>query len=227
MGSGDYSGKPEVFPVDPESTSRQESDSGALELFIVEGRSAALSIAALREPSFQAVMGLQGKPLNALKASEKKVAAHPFYSLLAQQVLGPHASGKLILLFDPDADGIHCSALLLGYILKYHRHTLERGRVFAARAPVLEVVVRRACADAQRTEPALDVFFSYADGTTNRLLQDIRMAGLEVVSRTYFRGLGGIPPKILKTQCVDPASRTLVPITTAEAETAAKIFLGI
>jgi DNA gyrase subunit B len=48
------------------------ANSGA-ELFLVEGDSAMTSASAVRDPQFQAVLAMQGKPLNALKASADKV----------------------------------------------------------------------------------------------------------------------------------------------------------
>ncbi len=238
MSSGEYSGTPEVFPVErtPTSDGDQEKPPRQTELYVVEGRSAALSVAALRDREFQAVMGLQGKPLNSHRASPARVAAHPFYSLLTQQIEGEHAGSRLILLFDPDADGIHCSALLLGFLLKFHSDVISGGRVFAARAPIMEVVTRRTRPSSLEPEQLdhsqshsngiQEVFYAYADGNSSRLLRDVRLAGLEITGRRYFRGLGGIPPEILRGQCVDPKSRYLIPVSTAEAEASVSIFLG-
>ena len=53
------------------------------ELFVVEGDSAARSVVALRNDREQAVLPLQGKPLNAWKASRAKVEASPLYRQLA------------------------------------------------------------------------------------------------------------------------------------------------
>ena len=47
------------------------------ELFIVEGDSAASTVAHLRDGVFQAVLPMQGKPLNAIKARPEKVASYP------------------------------------------------------------------------------------------------------------------------------------------------------
>ena len=52
------------------------------ELFVVEGDSAAQAVARLRNTALQAVLPLQGKPLNAWKASEKSVGSNPFYAAL-------------------------------------------------------------------------------------------------------------------------------------------------
>ena len=94
------------------------------ELLLVEGESAAQSVAAVRQSLRQAVLPLQGKPLNAWKAGRDKVLASPLYRQLAAALGLPDAVscsdadvgrlryGRILLLFDPDADGIHIGATL-------------------------------------------------------------------------------------------------------------------
>ena len=53
------------------------------ELFLVEGESAAGAASAVRWAETQAVLPLQGKPLNAWRASPARVAAFPWYVQLA------------------------------------------------------------------------------------------------------------------------------------------------
>ena len=50
---------------------------------MVEGNSAALAVLQVRDPRLQAVVPMQGKPLNALRASDGKVAVNPFLSAIA------------------------------------------------------------------------------------------------------------------------------------------------
>ena len=47
----------------------------AAELFVVEGDSAAAAVARVRDPRSQAVLPMQGKPLNAVRAPRAKVEA--------------------------------------------------------------------------------------------------------------------------------------------------------
>jgi len=85
------------------------------ELFVVEGESAALAVARVRDPRTQAVLAMQGKPLNALKASPRRVASQPLFRALAAALgtgMGDDFRGdrlrfdRLLILTDPDADGI-------------------------------------------------------------------------------------------------------------------------
>ena len=68
-------------PVKLEDCQLTGPGSGA-ELFVTEGDSAALAVSRVRDPRFQAVLPMQGKPLNTLKAGAGKVAANPFFSAL-------------------------------------------------------------------------------------------------------------------------------------------------
>ena len=56
------------------------------ELFIVEGDSAARSVTALRDASFQAVLPMQGKPMNAVRATQRRVAANSLFRALIEAI---------------------------------------------------------------------------------------------------------------------------------------------
>ena len=123
--------------------------SGA-ELFVVEGDSAAASVSGVRDPAFQAVLPMQGKPLNAVKASRKKVLGHAWFAALTAAIgtgLDPEFSAaglrddRLLLLMDPDADGIHCCVLTLLFLHRWMRPLVEAGRIEIVRPPWGEVAV--------------------------------------------------------------------------------------
>jgi DNA gyrase/topoisomerase IV subunit B len=68
-----------------EDCERHGPDSGS-ELLVVEGDSAALAVCQGRDPRVQAVLPMQGKPMNALKATDGKVATNPFLRALAEAI---------------------------------------------------------------------------------------------------------------------------------------------
>ena len=98
------------------------------ELFIVEGDSAAKSVRRLCNMQLQAVVPMQGKPLNAYKAKSQAVASNKLYQTLLQ-ALGCESLAapkllrydRIIFLFDPDADGIHIGALMLLFFYRWLR----------------------------------------------------------------------------------------------------------
>lgn len=179
----------------------------AAELFVVEGDSAARSVVALRNGQRQAVLPLQGKPLNAWKASAAKVATSPLYRQLAQ-ALGardplaqPDADGlrygRIVLLMDPDADGVHICALMLLYFKRWMPGLLAAGRIVVVRAPMYAIA----------PAPGEPPVFAYSGEHRQAVLADLRQRGrLEADAHGYL-GLGSIPPEILRTRCIDPATR--------------------
>ena len=119
------------------------------ELFLVEGDSASQAVASLRQAQFQAVLPMQGKPLNSMKATPLKVAENALFNALIDAIgagSGEHFDitkcryGKIVLLMDPDADGIHSGALMLMYFYRSMRPLLESGMVELVRPPVGELL---------------------------------------------------------------------------------------
>jgi DNA gyrase subunit B/topoisomerase-4 subunit B len=192
-----------------------------LELFVVEGESAALAVGRVRDAATQAVLPMQGKPLNAAKATAKRVASQPFFAALAAGLgtgwgescdIARLRYDRLLLLMDPDADGIHCGVLLLTFLHRWIRPLLDAGRVEIVRPPWGEVLpadgppVRQACSEAE--------LVALADRERER--------GPVVTRR--FRGLAALDPGLLRDSCVSPASRRTETIDTTRAAAMIDLF---
>ena len=204
------------------------------ELFLVEGESAAGAASAVRAPGTQAVLPLQGKPLNAWRASPARVAAFPWYVQLADALglpspavgdaLDPAALRfeRLVLLFDPDADGIHIGALLLLYLKRFAPALLAQGHVFMVRAPLAGL--RVAARDTGETE---DVWAYTPDQARQLRERAAAQAERWVVLRDWaFRGLASLPPDVLRATCVDPATRHAAVVTPAQVQAVIDVFGG-
>ena len=196
--------------------------SGAVpELFVVEGESAASAVTRVRDVSTQAVLPMQGKPLNTLKATERKLAAHPLFTALTDSLgtgrgaacdLAKLRYSRILLLMDPDADGIHCGVLMLMFFHRWMRPVLDAGHVEIVRPPWGEVVP----ADGGPPRHAFSEmeFLSLADA--------VRAHGPATARR--YRGLAGIDSRVLLATCVAPATRRSDRITTAEAAAMIEVF---
>jgi DNA gyrase subunit B/topoisomerase-4 subunit B len=202
---------------------REHGPGSGAELFVVEGESAALAVTAVRDPRLQAVLPMQGKPLNPLKATAGKVATYPFYRRLIDALgVGWGAAfdlrslryERVVLLMDPDADGIHCGALLTLFFHRWLPALLEGGHLLMGRAPVGEIV-------AERGESPC-----YAYGHAEFLAMCARAARADGIgARTQrYRGLAGIDAVVLARSCVDPTTRLAHPLTPADAEAARAVF---
>ncbi|MGI9178263.1 MAG: toprim domain-containing protein [Pirellulales bacterium] len=188
--------------------------SGA-ELFVVEGDSAAASVCRVSDRRWQAVLPMQGKPLNAVKASRGKVAGHPLFSALTAAIgtgIEPQfdAAGlryeRILVLMDPDADGIHCGVLLLMFFHRWMPQLLDAGRVEVVRPPWGEVAVAG--------EPT--VRHAFSDRQLAALAAEMQVCG-NVVTRRY-RGLAAIDATILRDTCLVSATRKIDRVTSAEVE---------
>lgn len=194
------------------------------ELFLVEGDSAALAVTKMRSAQTQAVLPMQGKPMNTLTISEKKLLESPLFKALIDALgagVGEHFElqkmryGKIILLMDADADGIHCGALMLMFFYRWMRPLLENELVELVRPPVGEVT---------NTETG-KVQFAYTDADFMHLCGQEKAEQNQLNSIKY-RGLAGMPPHILARVCIEHETRKTSVMRTKDAEMAIAVFGG-
>jgi DNA gyrase subunit B len=185
------------------------SDSGA-ELLVVEGDSAAAAVARVRNPQFQAVLPMQGKPLNAARAPRRKVLEHPFFGPLAEAVgAGVEAAcepqrsryERVLVLTDPDADGIHCGFLVLLFFHHWLRPLLDAGRIQIVRPPWGEVVL------------AGELILAFSERELAGYAARARSEGGTV---QRYRGLAAIDPDTIRETCLDPATRRTESVSSAD-----------
>lgn len=193
------------------------------ELLIVEGDSAAGAVCRVRDDAFQAVLPLQGKPLNAAKASVEKVRSFPIYKTLVDAAgagmgdtfaLEHLRYGRFVLLMDPDADGIHCGLLMLFFFHRFMRPALQAGRVQVVQAPL-----------ASLSGPAFpEPIHPHTDAELRSALAQIHAQQHEDVHTVRYRGLAGIDQPTLAHTCVHPATRRARVLTVADAQAAMQVF---
>lgn len=200
------------------------------ELILVEGESAAKAVIRLRDRSFQAVLPMQGKPLNAWKASRAAVNRNPWMRAAIDSVLGPREGigndgldehfrrqdvryDRIVLLFDPDADGIHCGALMLMFFYRWMRPLLDAGQVIAARAPLYEI----------RSPDGSDVLHAFTDDHYQKLKASLDEKQIAYSGRRY-RGLAAMNDGTLIQTCLNVDTRRTVRLGAEDARTAINVF---
>ena len=203
---------------------RQHGIDSNSELFIVEGDSASLAVARARNAELQAVLPMQGKPMNAWKASKTAVAKNDLLRVCIESLgagwdqqfdLNRLRYGRVLLLFDPDADGIHCGALMLMFFHRWMPALIEAGRLSVVRPPLCEFTSRQYS----------DSIHAFSDDHARKVREALEAKQIHYTMKR-FRGLASLNESSLVTTCLDPNTRHADVLGGKDAAAAFKIFGG-
>lgn len=113
-------------------------------IFITEGNSASGSITTCRDPKYQAVFSLRGKPLNCYGLGKKVVYENEEFNLLQAALniedgLDGLRYNRIIIATDADDDGMHIRLLILTFFLQFFPELVRRGHLFILETPLFRV----------------------------------------------------------------------------------------
>ena len=168
-------------------------------IFLTEGDSAAGSLNKTRNPDYQAVFALRGKPLNVFGKNRTELYKNEeLYNIMV--ALGVEDDienlryGKVVIATDADVAGFHIRILLMTYFFSYFEEIIRQGRLFILETPLFRVRNKK------MTE------YCYSEAERDEALK--RISGAEI---TRFKGLGEISPGEFKDFIGDNIK--LVPVT--------------
>ncbi|MDR1120106.1 MAG: type IIA DNA topoisomerase subunit B [Dysgonamonadaceae bacterium] len=152
-------------------------------IFITEGDSASGSITQSRDPNYQAVFSLRGKPLNTFGLTKKIVYENEEFNLLQAALniedgLESLRYNKVIIATDADVDGMHIRLLIITFFLQFFPDLIKNNHVFILQTPLFRVRNKK------------ETIYCYSE---EERLEAIRKLSPNP-EITRFKGLGEISP---------------------------------
>jgi topoisomerase-4 subunit B len=113
-------------------------------IFITEGDSASGSITQSRDPNYQAVFSLRGKPLNTFGLTKKIVYENEEFNLLQAALniedgLEGLRYNRVIIATDADVDGMHIRLLIITFFLQFFPDLIKNKHVYILQTPLFRV----------------------------------------------------------------------------------------
>ena len=152
-------------------------------IFITEGDSASGSITQSRDPNYQAVFSLRGKPLNTFGLTKKIVYENEEFNLLQAALniedgLDGLRYNRIIIATDADVDGMHIRLLIITFFLQFFPDLIKNNHVFILQTPLFRVRNKK------------ETIYCYTEEERLRAIEKLG-PNPEI---TRFKGLGEISP---------------------------------
>ena len=159
-------------------------------IFLTEGDSAGSSLVSSRNPDYQAVYALRGKPYNCFGKDLKAIYDNQelYYIMRTLDIeddVEKLRYAKIVIATDADVDGLHIRNLLLTFFLQYFESLVISGHVYIFETPLFRV---------RKKNNAKENFYCYSEEERDEAARKLGK-NAEI---TRFKGLGEISPQEFK-----------------------------
>lgn len=208
-----------------------------IQFIIIEGDSALNPIKLARNPLFQCIMPLKGKPINVLKNPLDKILANQefkdTYSIMGCGVeyKGKQIKGlpkfnidnlnikELLIGTDFDLDGFHIQCLVLAEIYTFSPQLIEEGRVKILYTPLY---VFRCNKEVEWNGIKSKEISVYSEDEKNQLARYLKENNIKFKD-TRYKGIGGLPVSTM-SKALNPETMVSKTITMKNIEKAKEIL---